>query len=800
VAPGDTFVLDINPGQASDLGVNVFGLNYYRELGNVGDMVANNGQANFTLNGRRLVKFEAVPTVFYTDEQLPAFRVNNIIIGSATRLKEFNVRGAVIGTGTLNLSALTLAETIDTRNTKISQIRLPETSTLTTLRLPDTLTQLTMTGQPGMSTLEVQGVDAMTQLTMTGVPLLMGVRSMVLCDTLRSADTRRENTTTLVRLAGIDWTEVQTNLMKWLIGVGDNGTCDITGSIVMFNGIGSDVLSYNEVAKLIIRYGDIRSTDNSLYVNYPTANITTDSISIEGKKYVVNSDIETDSEGNRWWKQLELLVSSGNNVAVVATPDGRIIPDVRWEFVEPDADTFAEFPDEFSSLIVINSLAARQVRTVRVTLHTTTGVDVTCDKKVGFWNRVPEVGDFAWTNGTFDNEDDQSKKMAGIVVMREVLERDEEDNIIAAKLWVVAGNNTSLPASYVGRGSANVPTYNDQGFTTSWGLYPSASLGFSDETDENADPLIAHIRSEVGVSDPFNTPLQSKSTEFYISPSTYQDETNAQPVSGAMTTSTTYSQAGDGTGYMQRTQSEAVMDFATEYENATLLAYANRILKAVYTYFPTIHSQIEELGMRVGIDIDADDIPLTRQAAADIMMLIIEAADAAAGGSLTGPARYHELMFIAVRVCSLWSPADVAANAITEDELDEQYRRGHWMLPSNGLLARIFNFVWNSSCTTDAETGEKSRDNSAPVTINNSNEMKGEVITKEAQLPLFSNVLYRSNSRRNIALSTGSVHWSVTESSRTYARYVSFSSGYTGSYSKCNSNVVRPVAAFIFRA
>jgi hypothetical protein len=329
VAPGDTFVLDINPGQASDLGVNVFGLNYYRELGNVGDMVANNGQANFTLNGRRLVKFEVVPTVFYTEEQLPAFRVNNIIIGSATRLKEFNVKGAVIGTGTLNLSSLTLAETIDTRNTEISQIRLPETSTLTTLRLPATLTQLSLTGQSGLSTLEVQGVDVMTQLTMTGAPLLMGVRSMVLCDALRSADTRRENTTTLVQLTGVDWTEVQTNLMKWLIGVGDYGTCDITGSIVMFNGVGADTLSYEEVTKLITRYGDIRSTDNSLYVNYPTTNITTDSLSIEGRKYVVNADIETDGEGNRWWKQLGLLVDSGNNVAIVTTPDGRVLPDVR---------------------------------------------------------------------------------------------------------------------------------------------------------------------------------------------------------------------------------------------------------------------------------------------------------------------------------------------------------------------------------------------------------------------------------------------------------------------------------------
>jgi hypothetical protein len=157
-------------------------------------------------------------------------------------------------------------------------------------------------------------------------------------------------------------------------------------------------------------------------------------------------------------------------------------------------------------------------------------------------------------------------------------------------------------------------------------------------------------------------------------------------------------------------------------------------------------------------------------------------------------------MFIPARVCSLWSPAEVAANAITEDELDEQYRRGRWMLPSNGLLARIFNFLWNSSCTTNPDTGVKSRANGAQATINNSNERSGEFIAHEAQLPLFSNVLYRSNSRRNVNLAAGSYHWSVTENTRTYARHVNFSNGNTSTNNKYYSYVVRPVAAFTFRA
>lgn len=878
VAPGDTFVLDINPGQASDLGVNVFGLNYYRELGNVGDMVANNGQANFTLNGRRLVKFEAVPTVFYTDEQLPAFRVNNIIIGSATRLKEFNVRGAVIGTGTLNLSALTLLENADLRSTGISQVRLPSTSTLTTLHLPATLTQLSLTAQSNLSVLSVQGAANLTRLAMTGCPLVMGNTAMLLVDQMR----REEAVATDIQLNGMAWQGVMLALLRYLVETGDRGVCQLTGSIAMSTTV-QQFPSYSMVATLIERYGDIRSQENPLYIDYPTQPIQQSGIGIGGRKYVIPTWLgQLPAE----WKPsalhpdagLWLTVESGNNVLAAQHTDaaGKTVwtPAVTWQLAGEGDSAYAEFKDMYSPVLTLKQLYSGAKITVRVTVRTAT-TTLAYEKTIGLWNRLPEVGDFAWTDGTFDSEDDQSKLLAGVVVMREPLQYTHQDsgevidnteyNAIAdteekaaytvtkARLWVLATANASVPASTFGGtgGSADIPSCvnagnnnEQQSMANAWGLYPSTYFGFVESKDNNiyTDELMKIAQATLVAASPveggnytlntdiFDVPaLPNLYTDFNISPSTYQDETNYSPAIGRVdntegTGRVSNQPVGDGTGYKQRTATgtEAVEDFSTLRSNQQLMAHANVILQGLIRELGIPQDAFPQDG---SVDMQTG-IPLTRQGQADMTLLIQRyfsaRLQAAAGnpvdpseaplnihiaetsnGSYSTLAIVRQMMFAAPRVCSVWSPADIANSGITEATLNPQYRRGKWMLPSNGLLARIFNFLYNSSCTTDAETGVRSRATSAAATRANHAEI-GEVgpgnitVVHESQLPLFSNVMERSNGRRNIALSTGSTHWSCTENYRFYARYVYFLNGNTYNSLKYYSHTVRPVSAFTF--
>ena len=775
VAPGETYRLVVaQPGQVTgDSSVGIAALNYYRKIGNLGNMVVGNNTLSVVAN--RLTEFIAEPT----GQSAEIFAPGTISLNTPN-LQVVSLRGAQALSGTLNFSQHRRLQSVDTRDTNISGILLPVSQTLTTLRLSATMTSLSLTGQPNLRTLTVQGVDRLTRLTMTGAPLLINSSCISLCNSLRTADADRASKTTEVRLSGIEWMDINLNLMQWLISVGDRGTCALTGSITMLDdGTGTSTLSYDEVVKLISRYGNIRSTANPLYVNYPVTAITAANLSISGPRSIKTSDIET-IDGVDWWRKMFLTVLSGNNVAVTETSGGRVVPNVTWQFVEGDAATYAEFPDAYSPWMIVHLLQKNTARTVRVTLTTTTGQAVTIDAQITFWVRIPEVGDFAWTDGQFSHDDDPTKVMAGVVIMREVLERDEEDDIIAAKLWVLGTKTISQP------------THN------SWGLYPSSTQGLPSATGANADPLVAHIRTSLGLADTTSTPFDVPGlrniygNNMSIPNLPYKDITNDSPVIGATDASSgtvyLYNPVGDGTGYKQITQTDALMDFATEYENRVLLSYANRILSAVYSYWPSIHTQIEELGMQTGVDVDVNDIPLTLQAASDITALIIEEAR---NEGATDVDRYGELMYVAVRICSLWSPAEEASNALAEEDLDEQYRRGKWMLPSCGLLARVFNFLYNS----------REMSGRGP-TINKSNEAQGVTITQEAALPIFANILYRSNSRRNFGLNYSNAYFSTTERSSGDVDCVDFYSGNLNSTTtteKRGNDSVVPVAAYTFR-
>lgn len=775
VAPGETYVFDINPGQASDLGINVFGLNYYRELGNVGDMVANNGNANFTLNGRRLTKFTCIPTVFYTDENLPAFRVNNIIIGSATRLKEFRVVGASIGTGTLNLSALTLCETIDVRNTKISQIRVAETSALETLRLPTTLTALSLIAQPNLATLEIQGYGVLTQLVVTGSPLLgSALRAHVL--SMIDAGT----TVTTLKLHGISWQTqpIDADAVRWLIAIGDRGVCDLTGSMAVVSGnLGR--LYYADVKPLIERYGDIRDTENSLYIDFAGTSIATSVMSIEGKKYI-NTDSASagyDLDLNQDFDGLGLLVATGNDVAVAHKADGSPTPDVVWELTDTGASTYAEFQDQYSPVLHLKqtgSSVRNVVLHVRATLTNTSGETREVTKTIGLWNRIPEVGDYAWTDGQFDNTNDASKKLAGMVI------RKQEVSEGVYKLDILSAADASFPTSQVVGGSEST-----------WGPYPAASNGFSDAKTNGAynDPVIEAVRQAVQnwtapedvsysanqtfKTDIFDTPLQNLTGDQYLR----KDAAAVSAAGGGIA----MQDATKEDGWAAQTTSW-MTNFISEAENKVLMSYANTVLRAVLDAL-----SITQQDFPAGCT--SEGIPQTTTALYQLAEIIVERAQAAGASS---PAFYRQLLFMAARRCNVWCPADISGAEIEEAKLHPSYARGNWRLPSSALLARIFNFLGNSR--SDYNT------NAAPALQYAEQSEGGQApnVSLEAQKPLFANAIARG---RSIPISSGSYHWSSTEFNRNGARLVNFHNGNaTGNHTKYLGLVVRAVTAFTFTA
>ena len=322
------------------------------------------------------------------------------------------------------------------------------------------------------------------------------------------------------------------------------------------------------------------------------------------------------------------------------------------------------------------------------------------------------------------------------------------------------------------------------GYESSWGLYPAVAQGFSDAKTDGGydDPVLEAILTAVqnwtkpdGVdytaqtaylTDVFDTPLVNMGGTDYIRKNAaavtaagggiaMQDETNVENNGYAV-----YTQ-----GYMN--------NFQTREENAILMSYADAVLKAALQILNITQEDFPD-------GCTSEGIPTTTAALYSLAELVVQRASDAGADN---PARYRELLFPAARRCSVWSPADISGALIDEKTLHENYRRGKWMLPSSGLLARIFNFLGNSRASYNAS--------GAP-----SASYANENVALEAQLPLFANAMARG---REIPISSGSGHWSSTESSRSHARYVYFNNGYAYSgYNKYNSNVVRPVTAFRF--
>ena len=807
-APGEAFTYTTTFQFANTYPIELRGLNYYRSVGNLGDKTVNS--TSFKIQGTRLTEFISEPTTYYSTSQgggsisraqyealsaeqkagyAPAFSVpSNLQISddrnAATRLRKLSLNGCTTTGSTemvpFSLSRLMLADEIDLRNTIMQAISLPETATLTKLYLPKSLKSLSVTAQPALSTLSMQGYDDLTQFVVTGAPLLANTTRVHVLSMIEA-----NSAIATLKISDIDWLSqpVDGDVIRWLIGVGDSGICELEGSIACVNGA-QGILYYQDVAKLIVRYGNVRSADNPLFIRFSGTSISASAISIEGKKYInTNSGSDGyDLDASDNFNDLSLLVTSGNDVAVATNGQGKPVPNVVWELTDSSADSYAEFQDPYSPVLHLKqkgNSVSNVVLNVRVTLTNTSGETRTAEKVIGLWNRIPEVGDYAWTDGQFDNTNDASKQLAGVVIRKT---ETQVDGKTVYDLDILSAADASFPTSGVQDGG---------GYESSWGIYPESAQtnGLTDAktSGEYDDEVLEAVRLAVqswtkpdGITytnensfktDIFDTPLKNMGGDAYI-----RKDADAVTAAGGGIAMQDTNNVSNG-GYATYSQNY-MNNFDTKEENAVLMSYADTVLKAAMQVLSISQSDYENL--RAAGHCTSEGIPLTTTGLHDIADLVVQKIIDTYGA--TKPSRYRQLLFMAVRRCNVWCPADISVSMIDESKLHESYKRGKWMLPSSGLLARIFNFMANSRA--DYNTS------SAP-----SADYADESVSYESQLPLFANAIARG---RTIPISSGSIHWSSTEINRYGARSVYFGSGNTGNLYKYSSSVVRPVTAFRF--
>ena len=149
----------------------------------------------------------------------------------------------------------------------------------------------------------------------------------------------------------------------------------------------------------------------------------------------------------------------------------------------------------------------------------------------------------------------------------------------------------------------------------------------------------------------------------------------------------------------------------------------------------------------------------------------------------TYPGNWKQVYYPAAYGCYLYEPSIIGTAT-----LNDQYKKGNWYLPSEGELARIYNFFGNSR-------GWK---NNTAASIDYANEQA----ESEATTPIFANLLKRAKDKSAACpvtmMSQNAHYWASTEYHRNDAWLVYSYDGGTFGNGKCYSFSVRAAVAFTF--
>ena len=702
-----------------DSPVFIKGIDYLLDIGDM-NVPMDAGQG-LTVPGKMLQRFRFNPTG--EDTVLSAA---NAVTVTARNIKELTIRGLLTATGQLDISQCSRLESIDVRGSGFTVVSLPASEALATVHFPATLTRLTIDAQPGLQTIDFECVNYLDVIYVDQAKA-GAFDTGLLALNIYNAKIASGGTLSSARFFNVDWTGVRADMLMYYA---NSDACEMTGSIAMLAAASDRYITFSEVQTLVDRFGNIQSQSNSLYIDYPKRSIS--SFNIKGVKYIKQT-----GTFNGW--TLNIAPTTGNNVAISNGKEA-----VQWSFVGDNASqaaNYATFTDAVRGVLNVIQLsdpALDLTFTIRVTMTLVGGSTITFDKKVGFYNRIPKLGDFAYFDGTFDDEYDASKTLVGAVTKVTKVDDNNYDCEVYAK------ENAAVKST---DGTLNTAT-------PPWGIYPD-----SGGTNGFPSTVTNEIQSMCNITSATDTPVANATST---------------GIPNADHSAYTYNYIRDSfldaskdDGYADIVSTGCAARFDGKTETAQIIGHANTIIEKY------LHEKYPNVG--------AIKIPADINELGDALNAIV-----AANSGATSPNRYRQMFFPAAYDAYLYQP-EVAEG----ETLDNQYKKTNWHLPAEGTLCRIYNFFYNSCNRVTWENGGRINVSYADFAPES-----------EALTPLFANLLKKIREVTNtdpFTMPNNSNYWSSTENSTNRAWFVYFNSGNVNNNLKYYATyVVRPVAVFRF--
>ena len=438
VAAGDTLSATINISNTTP-SYYVLGNSYIQGFDNFSEVYYNSGE--YTLNAPKLLEFSANNGKVNV---LPSFQPPSLVLNC-------NVLEKLDLTNVQSLSAINLdsghtpkLKEIILTGTKISNVTLPEGDRLTTIHFPAALTNLTITNNNGLTDVQFEGLNNLSTVNIDcskvgSFDVANFCEQLIDCNNLSSITLKNAN---------IYITEDA--LRKMILC----NTCNLTGDIYIVTAAGGTTLkdiSFATKQLLVNTFGN----SDKLTFHYQSSEITEFSCAQEVSVYYQTGESGTITRQNMF----NITVDSGNDVVVKSgtnpfnpSVDGYLDISYSMSGVTSDVATI----DQTGAITLKKE--STNTATVTISMNTTGGGIYKKQVTVSFAWKAPQLGDFAYADGTFTSSYDSNKTMVGLVYAKDETSDTEGTVYIIGKEYSDPDNSYYLGYSNDGDGQTDEGT------------------------------------------------------------------------------------------------------------------------------------------------------------------------------------------------------------------------------------------------------------------------------------------------------------------------------------------------------
>lgn len=311
---------------------------------------------------------------------------------------------------TLSLTNCSKLRSIDLTGSTTQEVVLPISGRLQTVILPNTIKKFEIYNNPGLTNVTFEGYDNIETIYIDCAKC--GAFDVsAFCEELSAMSLNSVTLRNIGKKTPFYITEEA--LLKLL-----QETCILEGELTIVDNVGSTTpknISFNTKKILVNTFGDITNSNNPLKINYSESKIN--------NRFNCNNEVNAFYDnrigGTQSFENLfNITVTSGNDVTILSgtnpfNPDVNGYLDISYA-ITSNLDNAISI-DSKTGKITITKNPTVINSTVTITLKTNSGQTYTNNCTVSFIWVAPQLGDFAYADGSFGSYYNSSKTLIGLV-------------------------------------------------------------------------------------------------------------------------------------------------------------------------------------------------------------------------------------------------------------------------------------------------------------------------------------------------------------------------------------------------